>query len=91
MAREWVVKFLGYFVKLRKTRPRNVGKIMVLAMVASVVHKDIEPAVVTKGFGRSDSGNAGRVLGEGLLFRLKNVMLGNEVAGNRVPGTSQEP
>ena len=94
MRRERIVKLSGNAVELRQTSPRNIGEIMVLIVVASVVNKDIERAVVTVGLGQArviGLKGSGLVLRDGLLRGVHHVVLGNEMTGNRVPRTSQEP
>lgn len=87
MPRQRRVKFVRNGPQLRQPRPGHGGKIVVLVVVTDVVCEDIQRAVVAVRLGNGDVVVwVGRFGSDGSI----DVVLGDEVAGSRVPGACEE-
>lgn len=85
-----VIELVGNLVEFVQTSPRDGREIVVFVMQANIVGQDVEGTIVRVGLGKGDLvggvGGVGGILG-GLL---KDVVLGDEVAGAGVQRAGEE-
>lgn len=86
VVRQIAVELPRHLVQHRQPRPRHGREVVVLVVITDIVREHVERAVVAEGLGDGDAASRVARLG---AHGLVDVVLGDEVAGQRVQGAGE--